>query len=152
MGENKTEKSNDSEKVDGPLIAARILRRMPIHQRSKILDEMRNQNEALALLVQERVFNIAELSNLSAKNTQALVREITHEDLALSIKSAPPQVKEHLLQNMSDRKRELVIEETALSKELSGSKVQEAQWRILEKLEELRERGLIKETKILALG
>ena len=137
--------------VDGALIAARILRRLPSSQRTRILSEMRAQDATLATAVQERVYNITELSMLSPKSTQTLVREVEHSDLVLSLKAAPSEVQRQLLESMSERKREMVAEDTQVITTESKN-IKEAQWRLLEKLEELKERGLINEAKTRILA
>ena len=134
--------------VDGALIAARILRQMPRAQRTKIIEVMRERDQALATAVQERMYNFQELSRLSSKSAQLLVREVEHRDLVISMKAAPEQIKEHLLENMSQRKRELVIDDAAHTPDPETHHLKEAQWRILEKLEELKERGVLPKGKV----
>ena len=54
-------------------------------------------------------------------------------------------MKEKLYKGMSDRKREMVEEDSALAdNKLKPTQLKEAQWRMLQKLDELREQGAVR--------
>ena len=150
MAESKEDSSQgrpEVEYVDGAAIAARILRRYPTEQRGRLISAMQKQSPQLAQKVQERMYNFEELKNLTSKGAETLVRETQHRDLVAAVAGASSEVKEKLFQSMSERKRAIVKEDAdVLQKDIEPAQVKEAQWRMLQKLDELREKGAVRTT------
>ena len=127
--------------VDGAAIAARILRQYPVAQRERLLMAMEQQVPELASKVQEKMYNFQEIRGLSSQATATLVREVPHQDLVAAVASAPQELKEKLLEQMSERRRQMVIEDSQYaSHTLRPEQLKEAQWRMMQKLDEIRER------------
>ena len=127
--------------VDGAAIAARILRQYPVAQRERLLVAMEERVPELAVKVQEKMYNIQEIQGLSPKATEILVREVPHQDLVAAVATAPQELKEKLLDGMSDRRRQMVMEDSEYaSHTLKPQQLKEAQWRMMQKLDEIRER------------
>jgi len=127
--------------VDGAAIAARILRQYPLAQRERLLVAMEERVPELAVKVQEKMYNIQEIQGLSPKATEILVREVPHQDLIAAVAAAPQELKEKLLDGMSERRRQMVMEDSEYaSHTLKPQQLKEAQWRVMQKLDEIRER------------
>lgn len=127
--------------VDGAAIAARILRQYPVAQRERLLSAMEERVPELALKVQDKMYNIQEIQGLSPKATETLVREVPHQDLVAAVAAAPQELKEKLLDGMSERRRQMVMEDSQYaSHTLKPQQLKEAQWRVMQKLDEIRER------------
>ncbi|NDC39287.1 MAG: hypothetical protein EBZ48_14790 [Proteobacteria bacterium] len=127
--------------VDGAAIAARILRKYPRAQRERLLTAMQEQVPELATKVQEKMYNIEDIRGLSPKATEELVREVPHQDLVAAVAAAPQELQVKLLDGMSERRRQMVIEDSSYaSRTLKPQQLKEAQWRVMQKLDEIRER------------
>jgi|1048.fasta_scaffold17258_2 flagellar motor switch protein FliG len=135
---------NDDEKVNGPRIAAQILKNMKPSSKEKIVKAIEKQSPRLAKSIAENLFRFDDITELTAQGIQTLVKEVDHDDLVLSLKLASDKAKAALLNNMSDRKRGLIESDLESMAPVRKSDAEEAQKRILAKLEELRSQGLVR--------
>ena len=127
--------------VDGAAIAARILRRYPSNQRQRLIKAMAEQAPVLAEKVQEKMYSLEELRSVSKQGIEALVREVPHRDLVAAVAGAPEPLQQKLLDGMTQRRRKMVEEDSSMvSRDLDPKQVKEAQWRLVQKLDELKER------------
>lgn len=132
------------EKVNGAAIAAAILSKMDTTAQSRIVQKMRQIDPVLTTKVEENIVTFDSLSNLSDKSAQLLLQHVSPQELALSLKSASPEVKEHLVKNLSERKRDQVKDELRQLPPIRLQEVEAAQRTILVKLDELEQAGLVR--------
>ena len=132
------------EKVDGPKIAAMILSSMKGPQKDRLVKAIQKAAPTIAAKIKENLLRFDEIGDPTSAGVQLLIKEVQHSDIVLSLKTATSQVKEALLSNMSERKRRTIEEDFAALPPTKLSDVEEAQSRIVRKLEELRTAGLIK--------
>lgn len=137
------ENDND-EKVDGPGVAAQILNRMSTTVKDRIVANIKAAQPALAAKIEEKLFNFDEIAELQPQGVQILVKSVEHKDLVIALKTANPGVKSALYGNMSERKREMVEEDFHALPPTRLIEVEEAQRRIMIRLDELRKAGLVK--------
>jgi flagellar motor switch protein FliG len=135
---------DNDEKVDGPGIAAQILNRMNTRNKDRIVERIKTAEPALAAKIQEKLYTFEEIATLTPQGVQLLIKEIDHRDLVLSLKAASTAVKGTLLQNMSERKQQVVQDDLAALPPTRLSEVEEAQRRIMNRLDNLRMAGMIK--------
>lgn len=140
MSQNK--KSKD-EVVDGAKVAAQILSRMGGEAKERIIQAISQVEPELVVKIQENMFRFDDLVDVAPKGLQRLLAEVKHEDVVLSLKKASIEVKQVLLDNMSQRKRELVEGDVKTLPPTRKTEVDEAQRRILAKVEELRAAGVL---------
>ena len=88
---------------------------------------------------------IEDLSQLSAKSIQVLLREIDHRDLINALAGASEAVREAVYQSIPERKQRIIADDITHARELSAAEVVSAQKRIVVKLDELKEKGKIVE-------
>lgn len=131
------------EPVDGGRVAAKILNCMPDSKKKRLLESIKESSPKAFQRIEENVFSFDDIPSVTARGLQKLVKEISHNDLVLSLKTASQSVREALLQNMSDRKRQIVVEDLESLGPKLKSEVEEAQKRIIQKLDELRAEGSI---------
>lgn len=132
------------EKVNGAAIAAAILSKMDSAVQGRIVRRMHQINPTLATRVEENIVTFESLSHLSDKSAQMLLQHVSPHELAVSLKSASHEVKEHLVKNLSGRKRAEVNEELDQLSAIRLQEVEAAQRTILVKLEELEHAGLVR--------
>lgn len=134
----------EDESVDGPKIAAEILNRMPSDARERILGSMRQQAPKVVEQVEDKMFRFDQILEVTAQGLQVLLQSITQSDLVLSLKTAAPEVKAVLLSNMTERRRNQILDELGSLPPVRLRDVEDAQRRILQRLEELRTAGSVK--------
>ena len=135
---------NDDEKVNGPRVAAQILRNMKLSNKDRIVNEIEKRAPRLAQRITDNLFRFDDITELTPQGVQTLIKEIDHDDLILSFKLASDKVKDVFLKNMSERKRGMVQSDVESSPPARKADVEEAQKRILIRLEELRSQGAIR--------
>ena len=135
---------NEDEKVNGPRIAAQILKNMKLSSKEKIVKAIEKRSPGLAKSINDNLFRFDDIIELTPQGVQTLVKEVEHDDLVLSLKLASPKAKEVILQNMSERKKNLVESDFESLGQVRKSEVEDAQKRILGVLEQLRSQGLVR--------
>lgn len=136
-------RKTEDEAIDGAKVAAQIISRMSSDAKKRVLEAINEREPRLSIKIQESLFHFDDLASITAKGIQRLLAEVKHEDVVLSMKRASDEVKDILLSNMSERKRDLVVDDANSMPPVRTSEVEEAQRRILEKVEELRTKGAI---------
>ena len=113
-------KSQD-EKVDGARIAAQILMRLPAAAQERIVQAMNTAAPQALKKVQEKMVTIEDLSQLSAKSIQVLLREIDHRDLINALAGASEAVREAVYQSIPERKQRIIADDITHARELSAA-------------------------------
>ena len=132
------------EPVDGAKIAAQIISRMKPAQRERIMQAINAQAPEVAEKIQDKTINFDFIAELTEKGAQVLIQEVDHKDLVVALKTASAKVKDMLFKSMSERKRGMVEGDYADLPPMKLSDIDEAQRRILNKLEELQAAGRIR--------
>lgn len=132
------------EPVNGARIAAQIIRRMKGANKERIVRAIQAANPSIAAKITANLTNFEEIAELTPQGIQILLKEIEHSDLVLSLKTASNSVQRSLLSNMSQRKRALVEDDFNSLPPTRKTEVEDAQRRILDKLDELRTSGLVR--------
>jgi flagellar motor switch protein FliG len=114
----------------GPKEAAKLLAGLSIEQRRKVLEEIAGRDPEMAELLAKMVVVFEDLRFITVKMLQELLREIKIDDLALGLRIASPELKNHLLSNVS-RSLRTQIEDVLLGPPKPVSKVEEAQERVM---------------------
>ncbi len=132
------------EKVDGPKVAAQILNSMTAPNRARLVEAMKQAAPEITERVAENLFSFEDIVDLASQGVQILIKEIDQRDLVISLKSASQAVKRVLFSNMSERKCASVKEDFEALPKISNTEIEEAQFRILKKLDSLRTEGKIR--------
>jgi len=109
-----------------------------------ILDRLNREAPTLANEISALMFVFEDIAKISDKDIQKLLGEVDKADLALSLKAAPPELAQKLLNNLSTRARENIKEEMEMLGPRPLTDVEEAQKRILQQVRALEERGDIR--------
>lgn len=137
-------KDDSEESIDGASIAAQILNRMPSANKERIVRAIQTSAPEIAIKIEANLFNFEEIADLTPQGAQLLMKEVKHEDLLLSLKRASANVKKILFEGVSERRLQIIQEDFERLPPTRLSEVEDAQRRILEKLDELRKAGLIR--------
>jgi flagellar motor switch protein FliG len=142
---------DESIAVDGARVAAAILERLPSDTRDELVESIRVINPESALKIEaimlsaalpapvkrEVVPPIASLTELSDQDVQRLLREVTPHDLAISLKTAPVEAKEKILDNLSEARQKQLLAEFSELPPMHPEDVEAAQNRVMRKLSDI---------------
>jgi len=141
---NNERDNRDDEAVDGPKVAADILSRMKPAVQARLQKAIEAVDPAIAQKIADNIIRFDSIIELNTKGLQVLLKEIPHQDLVLSLKTASQTVKDILFNNMSERKQTMVREDLAALPPTRLSEIEQAQRRIVMKMDELRTSGAIR--------
>ncbi|WP_114571080.1 flagellar motor switch protein FliG [Exiguobacterium flavidum] len=108
-----------------------------------ILDALEIQDPELAEEIKKRMFVFEDIVTLDARAIQRIIREVTNEDLLLSLKVSSEDVKEIVYRNMSQRMVETFKEDMEFMGPVRLRDVEEAQSRIVGIIRRLEDMGEI---------
>lgn len=108
-----------------------------------ILDRLAETNADLAEQIRLLLFTFEDIVKLDDRHVQLVLREVDQKDLALALRGVPQDVKEKVLQNMSQRGAEMLREEMEYQPPQRRVVVEEAQGRIVSIIRRLEESGEI---------
>ena len=131
------------EKVDGPKVAAQILSSMRASDRERIVSAMKEKAPELTVRVEANLFTFEDIADLTPQGLQLLLSEIPQPDLTLALKRASTKLQTIFFANMTDRKCKSVKEDLITLPPQPIKDVEDAQQRILKRLDELRTAGRI---------
>ncbi|WP_099205317.1 flagellar motor switch protein FliG [Scatolibacter rhodanostii] len=107
-----------------------------------IFDELEKSDKALSEDIRKLMFVFEDIVNLSDMDIQRILRDVESQDLAIAVKGSTEEVKQMLLNNVSTRARETILEDIQYLRNVRLKDVEEAQQRIvniIRKLEETNE-------------
>ncbi len=149
--------------IDGAAAAARILGKMPAADRKRIVESIRVLNPESAVKIETLILAqslppitkkpsgaarttipakkparpITEVTSLSDRDLQDVLREVPQRDVVLSLKNATPEVQEKILSNLSETRALQVEMELGELPPIQPDLVEAAQARIMRKADEI---------------
>ncbi len=129
--------------VGGPKVVADILNLTGSSVEKNVLDNMDGQDPEVAESVRNLMFVFEDISKLSDREIQAVMKEVDQKDLVVALKSASEEMKEKVLGNMSERVRTFITEEMEFQGPMRLSEVEEVQLRIVQMVRQLEEQGQV---------
>lgn len=130
-------------KVDGRVAALEILRRSPAAQQTEILAAIERDDAALAQDLRGKLFTFEDLTRLSDRDLQSLMKDLDMKQVTVALKGGSPEVKEKFLKNMSSRAAELLEDDLTAMGPVKLSEVEAAQAEIAKVAIEASEKGRI---------
>ncbi|MES1208213.1 MAG: FliG C-terminal domain-containing protein [Pseudomonadota bacterium] len=141
--ELRTSSMGEALRVDGKAAAIDLLRRCPAAQQTEVVAEIEKDDPDLASELRGKLFTFEDLSNLSDRDVQTLLRDVNTTRLAVALKGATAAVKEKILRNMSSRAAQMLEEEIGGLGPMRLSAVEEAQGELVKAAFALAEQGRI---------
>lgn len=133
----------NARRVDGKSAAVQLLRRCPAAQQTEVVSEIEKEDPELAADLRTKLFTFEDLSNLSDRDLQTLIREIDMGQLAVALKGASPAVKDKILKNMSSRAAQMLNDDIGAMGPVKLAAVEAAQAELVKTAFGLAEQGRI---------
>ena len=129
--------------VGGPKVVADMLNLTGSSVEKNVLDQMDGQDPEVAESVRNLMFVFEDISKLTDREIQTLMREVDQKDLVIALKAASEEMKDKVLGNMSERVRTFITEEMEFLGPMRLSEVEEVQLRIVQQVRQLEEQGQV---------
>ncbi|MFK8029916.1 MAG: flagellar motor switch protein FliG [Gammaproteobacteria bacterium] len=120
-----------AEHIGGEKVAAGILNALGSSQEESVVEHLNAKDENLVTRIQELMFIFDNLLNVSDRHIQALLREVSGDQLGLAVKGADPAMQDKIYRNMSKRAAQMLQEDLEAKGPVRLSDVEEAQREIL---------------------
>ncbi len=124
----------------GPILVS-LLNRMDTESAEAIFEALQSSDPELAKEVQALLFVFEDLQLLDDRQIQTLLRHVDASTLPMALKGSPPSLRDHILDNMSSRAKQNLLDEMELIGSVRLSDVEEAREGVLEKVRELETSG-----------
>lgn len=124
----------------GPILVA-LLNRMDNTSADAIFTALETSDPELAKEVRALLFVFEDLTLLDDRQMQRLLREVDMSVLPLALKGAPSWLRDHILDNLSSRAKENLLDEMEIIGSVRMSDVEEARESILEQVRRLESAG-----------
>ncbi|GMT41676.1 MAG: flagellar motor switch protein FliG [bacterium] len=108
-----------------------------------ILSEIEGLNPELADSIRNLMFVFEDIVNIDDRGMQAILKEVSNEDLMLSLKTASDELKEKIFGNMSKRAAEMMRDDLQSMGPAKLSDVEKAQQSIIRTVKRLEEEGKV---------
>lgn len=132
LKEQFVKKSNlNAASFGGIEAAAKILNFSGSDIESSILESVGARDQKLAEEIEENMVTFLNLENLDSKSMQTLIRELDNELLIPALKGADEAIKEVFLDNMSERARDIFVDDLEATGPIRISEVENAQKEIM---------------------
>lgn len=129
--------------VGGPKVVADMLNLTGSTTEKNVLDQMDGHAPEVAETVRNLMFVFEDITKMTDRELQALMRVVDQKDLVVALKAASEELKNKVLSNMSQRVRDFIIEEMEFLGPMRLSEVEEVQLRIVHQARLLEEQGKI---------
>lgn len=129
--------------VGGPRAVADIFNRLGQKAAKSTLVQIEQIDEELANSIKEMMFTFEDISSMDNNAIREILKTVDKKDLMLALKSAPEELKERFLSNMSQRAREAFEEEMQFMGAVKVKEVEGAQRKIVEVVQKLAEEGVV---------
>ncbi len=130
-------------KLGGVKTVAEILNQCDRSTESMIIEQIETQNAVLADSIRQLMFVFDDLVNIDDRGIQAVLKEISTEDLSIALKTASDALKEKIFRNMSQRAAQILKEDMEVRGPVKVTDVEKAQQNIVKIARRLEEEGKI---------
>jgi flagellar motor switch protein FliG len=129
--------------IGGVQTASEILNGVSKDSEEKILESIDEQDSELGEKIREGMFIFENLMAVDDRGMQALLRELSNDNLIIALKGASEDLQQKIFRNMSKRASELLKDDLAAKGPVKLSDVETAQREILTTAKQLAEDGKI---------
>lgn len=127
----------------GPAAVAKVLTLASGSVEKAIIESITQRNHDLAQQITNLMFAFEDLTGLDGKSMQRILRDVDSKELALALKAASEELKQHIMKNMSERAAQALQEEMEFLGPVRVKDVEAAQQRIIAAVRTLEEAGEI---------
>ncbi len=129
--------------MGGLKTAANLLNFLDSSVENQVMESLKEVDEELGQNIQDLMFVFDNLIDVDDRGIQALLREISSENLIVALKGADEGVKEKIIKNMSKRAAEMLRDDLEAKGPVRLSEVEAAQKEILSIARRMSESGEI---------
>jgi len=122
-----------------PLIS--IIQRTDRQTEKVLLESIEERDPKLAEFIRSHLFLFEDIAKVDDRTLQLILREVSPQDLAMSLKGVSTEVHEKVLRNLSTRAADMLEEELEIMGRVRRSSVEEAQGKIVAVIRRLDEKG-----------
>jgi len=133
--------TDDFTAAGGIEVAVDILNRVDRSTERTIMESLEEEDPELAEEIKKRMFVFEDITLLSDRDIQLIVREVSSDEWALALKTASDEVSERVFRNMSKRAAEMLKEEMDYLGPVRLRDVEDAQQKIVSIIRHLEESG-----------
>lgn len=130
-------------KVGGIRTIAEILNQCDRSTEQMILEKIEAQNNTLSDSIRQLMFVFEDIVNVDDRGIQMILKEISTEELSLSLRTASVSLKEKIFKNMTQRAAQMLKEEMEARGPVKVSEVEKAQQNIVRVAKRLEDEGRI---------
>lgn len=130
--------------VDGVDAAANLISYLDGETEREIIADISSSDKKLADQIQDKLLPFEKLATLDSRSLQVLLKEVTPDDLVISLKGAPEHIKTAFMKNMSTKAAEILKDDLEAKGPVKLANVVQAQKNIV-----LLAKKLAKEEKII---
>lgn len=127
----------------GPSAVANVLNLTTPSLEKNLMDAISSRDPELANHIKGLMFVFEDLTLLDGRAMQRMLRDIEGKELALALKAASEELKQHILKNMSERAAAALQEEIEYLGPVKVKDVEAAHMRIIQAVRSLEEAGEI---------
>ena len=131
------------ESVGGIKDAAEVLNSMRKSGSNEIMRKIEDEDPDLAEEIGQHMFVFEDLMNVDDKGIQLILREVSNDDLSISLKMASEEVKHKLFKNISTRAAEMIQEDMESRGPVRITDVEKSQQIIIRVARKLEQEGKI---------
>ena len=139
----KTGSTTQTTSLGGTKTAANILNAIESSVESSVLEQINGVDEELSNQIQDLMFVFDNLSAMDDRGIQALLREVSSDELIVALKGADEAVRDKIFNNMSKRAAELLKDDLEAKGPVRLSEVEASQKAILMVARRMAESGEI---------
>jgi len=130
-------------KVGGPKRAAELLNQLSSDVEDEILTQIKEVDAELGASIEEKMLVFDHLLNVDDRGIQALLREVSSENLMVALRGADVAVQEKIMRNLSRRAAALLRDDMEMMPPVRIAEVESAQKEIMAKAKDLADSGEI---------
>ena len=112
-----------------------------------VLEGLGSDDEETAEVIKEFMFTWTDLAGVDQRSMQKILASVDTRTLAVALKGSPPEVESNIMDNLSARVKEMVLDERELAGQLPLSEVMEARGETLKGVRALMDSGEFKPTR-----
>ena len=133
----------EGRKVGGVNSVAEILNAIDRATEEEIMADIEEESAQLAEEIKQLMFVFEDIMKIDDRGIREVLKEISNEDLTMSLKTAPEELREKFFKNLSERAGNMIREDLEIMGPVKLSEVEAAQQNIVKQVRRLEAEGRI---------
>lgn len=133
----------EGRKVGGVSSVAEILNAIDRATEEEIMADIEEESAQLAEEIKQLMFVFEDIMKIDDRGIREILKEISNEDLTMSLKTAPDELREKFFKNLSERAGNMIREDLEIMGPVKLSEVESAQQNIVKQVRRLEAEGRI---------